>query len=177
MRVPLSRLFRFPRGSRALVRLVMLAVLLLTAIAAQNVIEGRVISVDDGDSLTVYAGLGERQRIRLYGVDSPEHGQPGGEEARRFTRSLALFSTVRLTIKDKDQYGRYVAVVTLPDGNILNEELLRQGHAWLYGRYCKAPLCETWRVLERDARKAGQGLWSGHAPVPPWQWRREHKRR
>jgi endonuclease YncB( thermonuclease family) len=69
-----------------------------------------------------------------------------------------------------------VAVVTLDDGRVLNEELLKNGHAWLYTAYCKTARCADWQKLEAGARLQKAGLWRDKKPVAPWQWRRRHSR-
>lgn len=139
--------------------------------------EGTVVAVSDGDSLalrTVHSG--KRVSVRLYGIDCPELGgrtrlaQPYGRKAAAFTRGLALGMRVSVTERGKDSYGRTLAgVVTLPDGRVLQEELLRAGLAWVYTRYCTD--CTRWKELERDARAQKRGLWRDDRPVPPWRWR------
>jgi micrococcal nuclease len=72
---------------------------------------------------------------------------------------------------DVDRYGRTVAFVRV--GNVLvNEELIRQGLAWVFTRYCDRPIYQDWNVLEAEARKARRGLWSMTKPVAPWEFRR-----
>ena len=137
--------------------------------------KGRVVKVTDGDSLTVLTQQGELVSVRLYGVDAPEYRQKGGREATGFTDEAALFSQVSLSIIEKDQYGRSVALVHLPNGKTLNEELVREGHAWVYRRYCDMPQCLSWLALERQAKKQGLGLWQSRNPTPPWEWRRKNK--
>jgi endonuclease YncB( thermonuclease family) len=68
-----------------------------------------------------------------------------------------------------------VGIVRLENGTILNEELLRKGHAWLYAAYCKTPRCVRWKSLELAARKARLGLWKAKKPIPPWKWRMRGK--
>lgn len=165
-------------GWRTSVRKAM--VLLILALAGTGsffAAKGRIIKVTDGDSVTVLTEQGAWTSVRLYGVDSPEFRQKGGPEAADFTRETALFSPVSLDIVEKDQYGRSVAIVRLPDGRILNEELVREGHAWVYRRYCSRPVCASWLALERRAKKQGLGLWGQRNPMPPWQWRRANAAR
>ena len=71
---------------------------------------------------------------------------------------------------DRDQYGRLVGVVELPNGDSLNEALVEAGLAWWYRRY--APDDATLEKLEERAREAGRGLWSDSEVVAPWDWRR-----
>ena len=165
-----------PRGMRGRARLALLVLALLAALAGNAALEGRVVSVPDGDTLVVYTGAGRTRRVRLYGVDCPELAQPFGPEAARAAEALALFKTVALTVMDEDRYGRLVAVVALENGETLNEALLRQGLAWHYGRFCKAPVCRGWKALEQGARKERVGLWRQKAPEAPWRWRAAHPR-
>jgi micrococcal nuclease len=133
--------------------------------------EAKVVRVADGDSLEVEKD-GQRHRIRLYGIDSPEYGQPGGHEAGRFARSMLMSRTVTMKTMDKDRYGRIVALVW-SGGRLVNRELVRNGWAWVYPKYCREqPLCKELEVLERGARKQQLGLWHEQAPLPPWRWKR-----
>ena len=157
-------------------RLIIFIILLLAGGAVAVFLPGRVISVADGDTITVFASSGGRQKIRLYGVDCPESAQAGGKAATEFTRSLALFSKVKVQAMDTDRYNRTVAIVTLSDGRTLNEELVKNGHAWVYRAYCKTAHCPYWQTLEAKARADRLGLWRDKNPVPPWQWRRRHTR-
>ncbi len=83
--------------------------------------------VVDGDTLDV-DGIG---RIRLVGVNTPERGEPGYQEAKNFIKDRCLGKTVYLDIDDKknhDRYGRVLAVVYVGNTNI-NAELLKKGYA------------------------------------------------
>ena len=83
--------------------------------------------VVDGDTIDV-DGIG---RIRFVGVNTPERGQPGYQEAKDFVSSLCLGKTVGLDIDDAkhyDKYGRVLAVVYSGDINV-NAELLKRGYA------------------------------------------------
>ena len=57
-------------------------------------------------------------------------------------------------------------------GQIVNEEIIRAGFAWVYHTYCKKPVCLEWKREEDEARAAKQGLWTDKSPVPPWEWRK-----
>lgn len=133
--------------------------------------EGLVVAAGDGDSLEVNSN-GQVHQVRLYGIDSPEYGQPGGRAARDLTRALVLGRRVRVEPLDRDGYGRTVALVW-QQGQLVNRELVHQGQAWVYRRYCwEQPLCRELDGLEQVARRAGLGLWRQPDPEPPWAWRR-----
>jgi micrococcal nuclease len=55
---------------------------------------------------------------------------------------------------DVDRYGRTVALVAVGT-RLVNQELVWQGLAWVFTRYCYRPICEEWTKLEAEARKAG----------------------
>lgn len=83
--------------------------------------------VVDGDTIDV-DGVG---RIRFVGVNTPERGQPGYQEAKDFVKSLCLGKTVGVDMdnaKTHDKYGRVLAVVYVGDINV-NRELLKNGYA------------------------------------------------
>ena len=120
------------------------------------------VRVIDGDTLELEGG----ERVRLIGVDTPESvdprrpSEPFGEEAAGFTRRLAEGKSVRLESGDeaRDAYGRSLAYIHLPDGTLLNAEIIRQGYGRAYTRF-PHPRLQEFVVLEREAREAGRGIW------------------
>lgn len=127
--------------------------------------------VIDGDTIRVSAEHGASVVVRLYGIDCPEKKQDYGKEATQVTKTIALGRVVDIDELYKDRYGRTVAIVTLPNDQILQEALLMSGAAWVDLRYCKRRECTGWLRLEQTARMAGIGLWGNEYPVPPWKWR------
>lgn len=132
----------------------------------------RVVRVLDGDTIEVLKE-GRPVRVRLYGIDTPERGQAFGSVARRFTADLCFGQNVLLREHGTDRYGRILADVILPDGRVLNQELVRAGLAWWYREY--APEARELEALEREARVARRGLWADPYAVPPWEFRRERR--
>ena len=157
-------------------KLVALGIGLLVIAAGFLFSQGKIIRVTDGDTVVVLTG-GKTKKVRLYGIDAPELHQAGGKEAVDFATKLLLFETVSLSIIDQDQYGRSVALIRLDDGRIANEEMVREGHAWVYRNYCREAFCHSWYALEQKAQKQGLGLWRREKSVPPWEWRRNNPRR
>ncbi len=99
-----------------------------TAVWAADDFSGKVVGISDGDTITV---LRDRTpvKIRLSGIDCPETGQDFGRRAKSLTSGLAFGKVVTVHTRGKDRYGRTVADVILPDGRILNHELVRRGVA------------------------------------------------
>ena len=73
-----------------------------------------------------------------------------------------------------DRYGRTVGMVTV-NGKSLNEELIRNGFAWVFTRYCDKPFCNQWYKYQDEARQRKVNLWSMPNAVPPWEFRRENR--
>lgn len=137
--------------------------------AQQVVFSGEVVGVSDGDTIKVLVKKNVR-KVRLYGVDTPEKKQAFGMKAKQFTSSLVFGKNVSVTVVSKDRYGRYVGIVKLDDGRLLNHELVRYGFAWWYSHY--APNDTKLRNLERQARLEKRQLWSDPDAVAPWDFRR-----
>lgn len=131
--------------------------------------------VQDGDSLITP----DNRHIRLLCIDAPEIGQTHGVEAKSFLEKLVKDGGV-VFAKDIDQYGRLLAIVVVDTGGkqiIVNHEMLRQGHAWVYRKFsgsCGLPEDQLY-AMERKARKEKRGLWQFRDPTPPWKWRYENR--
>ena len=137
--------------------------------------EGRIVSVYDGDTLTiepVYGG--KRIKVRLHGIDSPERKQPYGEIARSFIHKNFLYKTFIIKEIDIDRYKRVVAILYLKNGISLQEILLQYGMAWVWPRYCNN--CEEWEDVQNKSKQDNIGLWGTHNPIPPWEWRKLRKK-
>ncbi|OPL18820.1 MAG: nuclease [Candidatus Aegiribacteria sp. MLS_C] len=144
--------------------------LLATLVHADPVITGKVVSISDGDTVTVLQDR-TQHRIRLYGIDCPESHQDFGRRAMQFVSDLIFRENVKVVQKDVDRYGRVVGIIY--HGNVcVNEEIIRAGYAWVYRHFCKDEICQDWLTLEEEARKSRIGLWSHPAPIPPWDFRR-----
>jgi micrococcal nuclease len=135
--------------------------------------QGKVIRISDGDTITVLHD-GNKEKIRLYGIDTPEMKQSFGKEAKAFTESMVTGKTVNVESVTTDRYGRTIGIVHV-DGNSLSEEIVKSGYAWVYDRYCKKDMCDKWKQLEEVARQSKAGLWLQDDPVAPWKYRRTSK--
>lgn len=76
-------------------------------------IVGRVVSVSDGDTITVLAAGNVSEKVRFAYVDAPEKAQARGMAAK-FALSAQIFGReVKVNVVEKDRYGRSVGVVWL----------------------------------------------------------------
>jgi endonuclease YncB( thermonuclease family) len=131
----------------------------------------RVVGVIDGDTIDVLDADNQTKRIRFNGIDTPEAGQPFGNNAKQFVSDRVFGRDVELIEHELDRYGRTIADVII-DGENLNRALVAAGLAWHYKRYSDD---EALAQAERDAQAASLGLWSDPRHVAPWDWRKLSK--
>jgi endonuclease YncB( thermonuclease family) len=158
------------------VRLCSLAVLVGVVLSLPSLVHAQggadtrlVVRVIDGDTLELAGG----ERVRLIGVDTPETVHPTrgverfGKEAATFTRRLAEGQRVQLEgdpgSASTDRYGRSLAYVFLPDGRLLNLEIVSQGYGFAYTKYPFTRM-EEFRGAESEAREQRRGLWADVFP-------------
>ncbi len=141
-----------------------------------------VVKVVDGDTLRIRLPDGTTDLVRLIGIDAPEvhsseklerqaqragsdgqHIQLLGERSAKFLRSrIEKESKIRLEydIVPRDKYGRILGYVFLPDGTLINEEIVRLGYAHLQTFPPNIKYLERLKAAYIDARTAQRGLWS-----------------
>jgi endonuclease YncB( thermonuclease family) len=129
-------------------------------------------SVIDGDTVAVGG-----TRIRLFGIDAPESDQtcavggkttPCGRQATIALTDAIGASPVACTPKDRDRYGRVVAVCRVSNRD-LGAWMVAGGWAIAYRQYSNDYVGE-----EEAAAAAGRGLWQGKFE-PPAEWRRKQQ--
>jgi hypothetical protein len=74
----------------------------LPALAASWTVEGRVVGVSDGDTITVLDRGNVQHKIRLSGIDAPEKGQAFGERAKENLSKLVFDRYVEAHCHKKD---------------------------------------------------------------------------
>ena len=145
-------------------------------LSSKNDIQGKVVKVADGDTITILNSENKQIKIRLYGIDAPEKAQDFGKVSKEYLAELVAGKTVNVTVLDTDRYGRSVGRIKI-EGKEVAEEMLKLGLAWLYTAYCKIPECEQWKELETQAKTDKIGLWSNPTAQAPWLWRKEHRQK
>jgi len=150
-----------------------ITVLALICILELPVHAASVLSIGDGDTITVTEGS-RRIKVRLACIDAPETSQsPYGIEARKALQGLLpIGSQVTLRTKATDRYGRSVAEVLKGSTNI-NQSLVGSGDAFVYWQYISGCDRQTYSRLENDARLKGAGVWGVSGGIQrPWDYRR-----
>jgi endonuclease YncB( thermonuclease family) len=107
----------------------------------------------DGDTVETNESL----KIRLKGINTPEVGYFGSDEAAGYLSGNLLNKTVILESIEKDKYGRTLGYLFLDDENI-NLEILKRGHGSLY-YYEEDGYFDDMSEAEDFARINGLGIW------------------
>jgi len=129
--------------------------------AAASVLEGTVVRIADGDTITVLDPDKVQHRVRIAGIDAPEKNQPFGNASRKRLGELVARKEVRVEFNKHDRYGRIVGKVWVrpPDcptcGKTLDVGLaqITTGMAWWYRKYANEQSSEDQGRYEF----AGQG--------------------
>ncbi len=133
----------------------------------------QVTQFDDGDTIIVDMN-GVEEKVRFIGVDTPETKDPRkpvqcfGRAASEFTKNLIGNNPVRLeadpTNTNRDRYSRLLRYVYLPDGRLVNAEIIKQGYGFAYVGFPVQKM-EEFKALQVEAREQNRGLWAGCEPT------------
>jgi micrococcal nuclease len=152
------------------IQILLLAFTLTFSLATHaETIEGRVVGVSDGDTLTILDADNTQFKIRLAAIDAPEKAQAFGQRGKEKLSDICYGKQASVTVVDTDRYGRAVGEVVC-DGANANEAMIKSGLAWVYRKYAKG--YGHLYVFEEDAKTAKRGLWADTNPVAPWEWRK-----
>ncbi|HEX5447917.1 MAG TPA: thermonuclease family protein [Candidatus Saccharimonadales bacterium] len=123
----------------------------------------------DGDTIAVNMN-GNVETVRFIGVDTPETHKPNtpvqcyGPQAAGYTKQrVGQFGKVRLSADpldtNRDVYGRLLRYVYLPDGTLLDQELIQKGYGFAYLDFPFSKKAQFAKA-ESAARSAKVGLWA-----------------
>jgi endonuclease YncB( thermonuclease family) len=137
---------------------------------------GRVVAVEDGDTIVVLDDANGTYKIRLQGIDAPEGGQAFADKSGQSLSEMVSGKQVEIEWSKRDRYRRLVGKVR-SDGNDVCLQQIKAGMAWHYKYYQDEQSAidrELYATAENEARSARLGLWSDENPIPPWQFRHGH---
>ena len=152
--------------------IVLLAALTLPSSAAELI--GRVVSVSDGDTITVLDASKVQHRVRLTGIDAPESKQAFGSRSRESLADLVAGKQVQVQWEKRDRFDRVLGQVTTKDGTDANLAQIERGMAWHFTRFSNTrPIQESrsYAAAQRSAQEQRIGLWRDKSPIAPWDWR------
>ena len=133
---------------------------------------GKVVKIADGDTVTVLVDK-TQYRIRLAHIDAPESKQAFGTVSKKALGDKIFGKEVKVVWKKRDLYQRIVGDIYL-DSRWINKEMVEEGLAWHYRQYSKDPDIGK---AEADAKSAKKGLWVDPNPIPPWEFRKNRKKK
>ncbi|MCX7760205.1 MAG: thermonuclease family protein [Hydrogenothermaceae bacterium] len=147
----------------------------------KNVKEATVVRVIDGDTIVVNID-GMEEKVRLIGVDTPESRVNKratvqerelnkdvetivdlGKQAKEFTKSLVkpgMKVYLEFDVQPRDKYGRLLAYLYLPDGRMLNKEIICNGYAMPLTVPPNVKYEKEFRECFQKAREEKKGLWN-----------------
>jgi len=121
----------------------------------------KIVRVVDGDTVDVDIDLGFDtwkcgERIRLYGIDTPECRTRDAEEkkyglmAKKFVEQcLHKAGTYILTTREKDKFGRYLGVIMLSGRTSINAALVSEHLAVPYSGQNKEDIAQQ-HLINRE---------------------------
>ncbi len=172
--------------ARILAQILLSSLILFFSLAAQaKTLSGTVVSVADGDTITVLDIHRDQHKIRVAGVDAPEKKQPYGQRSQQAISILVFGKEVDVLWDKRDRYQRIVGKVMVADPNCRTDRCAKTldaglaqvtvSLAWWYQKYAKGQSVEDagrYAFAEHEARAKHAGLWSDPDPIPPWAWRK-----
>ena len=154
-----------------------LFILVLSCTSNAATLQGKVVGVADGDTITVLDASNTQHKIRLQGIDAPEKAQAYGQKSKQSLHQLIHSQQVTVDFDKKDKYGRTVGKVVLNGTDICLEQI-KLGMAWHYKQYASEQTAvdrEIYAKAELAARSDAIGLWKDKNPTPPWDFRKLNK--
>ena len=159
------------------VKLTWSALLLLAGALNAATLQGKVIGVADGDTVTLLDAQKNQHKIRLQGIDAPEKAQAFGNKSKQSLHEMVHGKEVFVDVQKKDKYGRSVGKILVNQTDACLEQIKR-GMAWHYKQYANEQSPEdrdVYAQAESTARAQSFGLWKDKSPTPPWAFRKQNK--
>jgi len=130
----------------------------------------------DGDTIALNMN-GAVETVRMIGVDTPETHKPNtpvqcyGSAAAVYTKNsiTAAGGRVRLVSDslstDRDRYNRLLRYVYLANGQLLEDNLIKNGYGFYYP-YFPFTKAAQFAAAQQAAQTAHRGLWADCQPTP-----------
>lgn len=150
------------------------AFMLLPAAANATNLTGRVVSIADGDTLTLQVGR-QQHAIKLVAIDAPERYQAWGDRSQANLSRLALNQMAVADCSGFYQKDHRLCKLMVNRVDIGLEQV-QSGMAWWSRQEAHAQSAEdqsAYANAELMAKLRRLGLWGDTHPVPPWEFRNE----
>lgn len=155
--------------------------LLVSTQAFANTLQGKVVKVTDGDTITILDEQGLKHHIRLMSIDAPEKGQPYSEASTQNLIELVSGKTVTIEYEKRDH--RIVGKILVdPPGEVFclaigcvkkvdaGLEQIKAGLAWHYKKHHNEQSegdRQEYSEAESVAREQQLGLWKNKNLIQP----------
>jgi endonuclease YncB( thermonuclease family) len=136
-------------------------------------LEGQVVGVHDGDTITLLMEGNQQIKVRLAQIDAPELDQAFGQQSKQSLSKMVFNKTIKVEKETIDKYGRTVGTLFV-EGLDANKEQVRLGMAWIYKQYLHD---QSLIHLEEAARQTKIGLWVDANAMAPWDYRHGGKQK
>jgi hypothetical protein len=146
------------RATIVAISLVVAATVLAVAAGRRYSFTGKVVSIADGETLSVRDAAKAEHKIHLQGIDSPENGQAFATEAKDALSSKILGQMVRVDVVELDRSRREVGRIYFGD-RFINLKVIptfRQARG-VYAVRGTSSRAET-RALGRSSSGAALGI-------------------
>ena|SRR3989338_5782604 len=135
-------------------------------------IQGSVLRVNDGDTLTILTKNKLWLKVRLLEIDAPERGQAFGNKSKQSLARVCAKQQATVFFDKQDKYGRILGRVFCNKIDA-NRWQVAQGMAWVYDQYVND---HSLYQLQKKARDKKIGLWRDKKPTAPWVYRHNSPR-
>jgi endonuclease YncB( thermonuclease family) len=140
---------------------------------AQSTLRGKAVRILDGDTFELLVNGNATYKVRLTDIDAPEKGQDFGQVSKQALSDLLKGNDLQVTYDKLDRNNRILGHV-YQGNNYVNLEMVKQGMAWHYKKYSSD---ERFARAEYEARQKKRGLWILNAPIAPWEFRANRRKR
>lgn len=137
--------------------------------------EGRVISVEDGDTFSVRRPDQTVVTVSILAIDAPEFKQESFKKSKKALSDLILNKNVNVNASIKDTPDHFIGSVFV-DGQDVGLLQLEKGMAWQYQQFAidqNAKVRKQYTDAQAKAQSEGAGIWDDKKPIPPWVFRGE----
>ena len=127
-----------------------------------------VTRIVDGDTVDIETLFGDRETVRLIGINTPESGECFSEEATVALGALLSDEVITMTadVSDRDQYGRLLRYLWLDRGVFVNEIMVRGGYAQARDYPPDSLYAAEMVAAQQSARADAVGIWAQDACGP-----------
>jgi endonuclease YncB( thermonuclease family) len=153
-------------------------VLSLQTVFSQGLINGTVVAVIDGRTLTVLDSSDKKITVRLRYLETPEPEQPLFEIVKNHLKDLALGKKIFVTkVRLFDTYTLGVGVINDKTNNVdLSRQMIRDGAGWFDIFDADSSTSDStgeYQATELVAKGEKRGVWGIPEMKTPWDFRDE----